>query len=291
MIEAVRGHLAASSRPELNRISGSDVTSSQTTITLEFAMGGVARGAVLTVDLEQLLVWSVAGQVATVQRAYAGTTAATHASGALVHVNDRAPANVILRELNNEIRSYSSPAHGLFKVASVDLVYNATRSGYDLTGVTDLIDVLAVEASDVLAGDRMRLERYRVIRNQSTVDFPSGFVLYLYEAVTNGKAIRVSYKAAFTALAAVADDVLATSGLPESAHDIPPLGAAARLLAGRESRRNQTDAAPEPRQAADVPPGANTGSSRALLGLRNLRLREESARLHAMFPPYAKRTA
>ena len=36
----------------------------------------------------------------------------------------------------------SSPSNGLYRVATVDLTYNAAVEGYDLTGVTDVLAVL-----------------------------------------------------------------------------------------------------------------------------------------------------
>lgn len=283
LIEATRQHLVSAARPELNRLNGA-VTDVATSLTFEFPAQALQRGAVLTLDLEQIYVWSTSGQSATVQRAWNGTVAAAHADDTLIWVNDRFPANVILAEINNELAAYSSPANGLYRVRTLDLTSVAVRSVYDLTGVTDLIGIASIDALDVLAGDRLRLERWRVIRNQDTADFPSGFGLRLYDYVLPGKAIRVVYKAPFTSLAALANDVATISGLPATAHDIPPLGAAARLLAGREARRNQVDAQPEPRTAADVPQGANTGASRALLTLRALRLAEEALRLAAAYP-------
>lgn len=289
LIEATRQHLVAAGRPEINKLNGA-MDASQTSLTFEYPAQAVQRGAVLSIDLEEVLVWVVAGQTATVQRGFNGTTAATHADDSLLYVNDRQSATRILRELNNELRSFSSPVHGLYRVRTVDLTWSAVRSGYDLTGVTDLIDILAVEGVGVLAGDRSRVERYRVIRNQDTADFPSGMAIQMYDGgVIPGRTVRVTYRAPFASLSTLTDDVEAVSFLPATAHDIPPLGAAARLLAGRESHRVGADMQPEPRAAGDVPPGANTGASRALLGLRNLRLSEEAARLHAAYPSLARR--
>lgn len=283
LVHDTRGHLLAAGRQELNRLNGA-VDASTTSFTVTTALGGVQQGAVLAVDLELVYVWSVTGLVATVARGYLGSTAATHANGAIVEVNPRFSDYRIFRAINDELASYSSPAHGLFRIRTVDLTYSAARSGYDLTSVTDLIDILSIDAKGSRAGDRARLRSWRLIRDTDTADFASGLALYLYDGPSPGKTIEVAYKAPFVALAALADDVQAVSFLPATANDIPPLGAAARLLAGRESRRAQSDSQPESRQAADVPPGANTGAARALLDVRNRRLREESVRLHAYYP-------
>jgi hypothetical protein len=284
LVNETKAHLFSGSRPELNRLNGS-VTSSATTVTLEFAMGGIQRGAVLAAELELMYVWSISGQVATVQRGYLGTVGATHADDVVVEVNPRFSDFAILRALNEELASFSSPTHGLFRLRTVDLTYSASRAAYDLTSVTDLIDVYDVRYAET-GSSRLwpRIHRWNLARNQSTTDFASGLALTLFEGAAPGRTIRVQYKAPFGSLAALADDVQTATGLPATANDIPPLGAAARLVAPREVRRAGYDSQPEPRAAQDVPPGANLGASRALLELRRQRLGEESARLHAAYP-------
>lgn len=286
LVQETRGHLLSGGRNELNRLDGA-ITNVASTLTLEFPLGGIQRGAVLSIDLELVYVWSVAGLVATVKRGYLGSTPAAHSDEAIVEVNPAVSDFQIFRALNAEIDAYSSPVHGLYRIATLDLTYNAARNGYDLTGVTNLIDILTVEAKDVMPGDRMRINRYRLIRNQDTADFTSGYALYLYDTVMPGKTIEVAYKAPFVALSALATD-LATTGLPTTAYDIPPLGAAARLMAPMEARRSMIDRQPEPRQASDVPPGAARQAAGGLLALRNQRLVEEAARLQSAYPSLSR---
>lgn len=286
LVNETRSHLLAGGREEMNRLDGA-VTDSATTLTLEFPVGGVQPRAVIWVELEAMFVWAVAGQVITVQRGWLGTTAAAHADDTLVEVNPLVSDFQILRAVNAEIDAYSSPVHGLYRVATVDLTYAAARNGYDLAGVTNLIDILSVEAKDVMPGDRLRINRYRLIRNQDTADFTSGYALYLYDTPMPGKTIEVAYKAPFVTLSSLATD-LTTTGLPTTAYDIPPLGAAARLVAPMEARRSRIDAQPEPRQASEVPPGAARQAAGGLLALRNQRLVEEAARLQSAYPSLSR---
>lgn len=289
MIEEVRTHVGGEAREEMNRLAAAITTTSVATLTIEFAAGSIARGAVLAIDLELMYVWSISGTTVTVQRGYRGSTAATHLISTLIYVNPRVPAFRALQVLNEELAALSAPGTGLFRVRTVDLTYNPARSGYDLTSVTDVQDVLALEATGYVAGDLDEITRYRLVRNAVTTDFASGFALELFEPGYPGKTIRVTYATSYTALAALADDVAAVSFLHAQAHDIPPLGAAARLLAGRESRRTGLDMQPEPRQAADVPPGAARQAAGALLQLRDRRVKEEAARLARMYPHRVRR--
>jgi hypothetical protein len=287
LVEATRAHLDSGSRPELNRLNGS-LTTSATTVTLEFAMGSVVAGAVLSIDLELMYVWSVSGSVATVQRAFNGTVAATHADDALIYVNPRWSAFTILRAINAELASYSSPKWGLFQMKTVDLTYSAATVGYDLTAVTDLIDVYELRWKGYTTGDWPLIRRWSVARNMATSEFASGLALLLDEGAGPGKTIRVRYKAPFTEMTALANDVQTFAGFPATANDIPPLGAAARLTASREIKRAATDSQPESRTAAEVPPGTNRSAAGTLLQIRDARLREESARLNQRYPTLAK---
>jgi hypothetical protein len=126
---------------------------------------------------------------------------------------------------------------------------------------------------------------WELVRDQYLTDFPSGYGLRIYDAPLPGRSIRVQYKAPFTALGTtLSADVSTTTGLHAEALDIPPLGAVVRLVAPREVRRSFSDTQPEPRQAADSPPGTSRNAAGGLLALRNQRITEERVRLQARYP-------
>jgi hypothetical protein len=108
--------------------------------------------------------------------------------------------------------------------------------------------------------------------------------LFLYEQPPVGRTMHIRYKGEFVALPAVLATDVTTTGLASTAWDIPPIGAAARLLMGRESRRSSVDAAPESRQASEVPPGTARSAAQGLMALRNQRIKEEASRLKARHP-------
>jgi hypothetical protein len=287
LIEATRSHLFSGARPELNKLNEAlDVT--ETDVDFLYAAGGIQRGAVLSIDLELMLVWAVTGSTATVQRGYAGTIAATHSTGVIIEVNPRFSNFAIFRALNEELASFSSPVNGLYQVKTVDLTYSAGRAGYDLTSVTDLIGILEVRWKGYTTGDWPLVRSWTVALNMATSEFASGKALLIYDGAGPGRTLRVRYKAPFAPLVALTSDVQTVSGLPATANDIPPLGAAARLVAPREVKRAFSESQPEPRAAAEVPPGANRNAAGGLLALRNQRLREESARLHQSYPTVSR---
>jgi hypothetical protein len=291
LIEATRSHLDSGSRPELNRLT-TTMNTSVTSVVCDFALGSIVAGSSIVIGLETMYVWSSTGSTATVQRAMGGTVAAAHTAGDLIYVNPRWSAFTILRALNAELTALSSPINGLYRMRTVDLTYSAGQSGYDLTAVTDLLDVYDVRYSD-LGGfkDWPRIRNWGLARNQSTTDFASGLALHFYDPAAPGRTVRVQYKAPFAELTALSSDVQTTAGLPASANDIPPLGAVVQLVAPREVKRAFTDSQPESRTAAEVPPGASRAAAAGLLALRQTRIKEEAARLSAAYPPLSRRSA
>lgn len=288
LLHAAKRWLQSSGRPEYNKLTAAE-TASDTSIQFDFALGSIAPGATLGVDLEEMHCWSVATPSATVQRGWNGSVAAAHALGAIVEVNPLFSNWRIFNELNAELASLGSTATGLYQIKTVTKTATSASS-YDLAA--DAVDILAVQYNDFGGSvDWPMLRRWDLLTNQDTTVFASGTALRLFEMPPPGRTIRVIYAAAFGVLSTLADDVTTVTGLPASAADIPAIGAAARLLSARESRRSQVDAQPEPRQAADVPPGTARSAAAQLFALRDRRIKEESARLSTRYPSMMKRAA
>lgn len=282
-------HLRSMSRPEVNRLTA-DPGTGGTTVTVDFAVGSIIAGAYLSIDYEIMFVWSVTGQVATVARAQLGTTAATHAIGSLVYVNPLFTQFGILRALNEELAALSSPANGLFRVATVTLTASGAKMGYDLTGTTGVLGVIDVAwSSSGGLSYYPQVRSWRLARNMPTADFPSGNALFFYDLPQPGRSVVVTLKVPYVAMTSATTDVTTTSGLHAEALDILPLGAAARLVAPREVKRSFTEAQPESRQATEVPPGTARNAASGLLALRNLRIKEEAARLNSQYPTLIRR--
>ena len=274
----------SSDREQLNRLNGA-INNSVTTVTFEYAAGGIVAGAVLSVDLELMYVWSVSSLTATVQRGYLGTTAASHLDDAIITVNPRYSDFAIFTALNQELDDLCSPMAGLFRVRTVDLTNTVGLVGYDLS-MTGFIDVLEVHyRADTTSKYWRRIDNWRILSSANTSDFASGRALLLQEEVPVGSAaIRVTYKSSFTSASTVSDDVNATLGLPSTCNDIPPMGAAVRLTIPRAIKRTFDDSQGEPRRASEVPPSSSVEVTQALLTLKNRRIASEHARLKAMWP-------
>lgn len=281
LISATRRHLMASGREQLNRLT-TTMNASVASVVFDFAAGQIANGALIAIDLEVMYVWSVTSQTATVQRGMFGSIAAAHTSGALIYVNPMFTDFAVYRSLVDEMATLSSPANGLYQVKTVSTTATVA-STYNLAA--DAVEILSVETNAYGPSlDWPRIRRWDLLFNQDTSVFASGVAVQLYQMPDPGRTLRIVYGAAYGALPAASTDVTTDTGLQTSAHDIPPIGAAARLLADREARRSSVDTQPEARQATEVPPGtANAGAS-ALFALRKRRIVEEAARLSSQYP-------
>lgn len=286
LISETRRHLESYQQPSMNKLAAS-VTSSATTLTFTYDVGQVQAGTLLEIGLEVVYVWSVevSSKTATVERAQAGSTALAHNAGAVVVLNPKFPAFAILKAINDDLADLSSPVHGLFAVRTLNLTATANSYGYDLAGATNLLEILDIRTQHPgLRRDWSTITNYQLDRSVSTTDFPSGLALTLSEGAYPGRPIRVLYKASFAPLVNLTDDVEVVAGLPPTMHDLPPMGAAVRLVGPREIRRNFVEEQGDSRRASEVPPGAVGASARAVQALRQSRIQAEASRLAQQYP-------
>jgi hypothetical protein len=287
LIETTKRHLLSGQRPMMNKLAGPSIISA-TSLTFQYDMTGIKEGSYLQVDLEVFYVWSVnvGAKTAVVEPAQEGSLPAAHNQGDIVVVNPRFPDHAVLAALNDCISSLSSPALGLYQIRTTDLTYVTTAGGYDFATV-DLFDIVDIRArrGDATSKDWQSLNNWQIDRHGNTSNFPSGTALYLSEAADNGTAVRVEYRAGFGSLTSRSDNVQTVTGLPVTALDIPPMGAAIRLVHPREIKRNQTESQGDGRRAGEVTPGAVAGSVNALERDYYRRISEEAARLSAANPP------
>lgn len=277
-------YLLTGLREQRNKL-GAALDASATTVTLAYELSQIALGTKLSVDLEDLYVWETGSGTVTVTRGDFGSTAAAHADGALVSVNPRFSDAQIFRAINDELRALS--ASGLFRMSTVDVTYVASQDGYDLLGVTDVLGVHQVRSKAIGVEREWPLVPRTLWEHQRDSDtsvFSSGQAVFIRSGLQPGFPVRVTYKAPFTALTSLTDDVTAVSGLHAEALDLLALGAGIRLTVGREVKRNFDESQGDTRRAQEVPPGANIGANRALTAWRMQRLAEERRRLAQRYP-------
>jgi hypothetical protein len=282
LIEETKRHLYGSHRMSINRLAAG-IVAGDTTITLEFDIVDAVRGALLTIDDEILYIISsnAASKQATVIRGFMGTTAATHALAALVEVNPRFPRIYIKRALQQEIDSWGTR---LFKVSASNISFSSTTRTYDL-GVTNFIDVLSIDFTPY-TGRTTRSNPYRwtISRDLDATLYASGSAVeFLGDYPTSGTArVRVSQKFDVSSWTDATD--VESLGLSTSMLDIPPIGAAWRLMSTKEVGRTNMQAQPEPRRSEEVPAGHMASVAAQLKKLRDDRIEEERWTLLSRYP-------
>lgn len=282
LVDRTVQNLLAGTVEERNKIASS-LDASTTSVPIEYSLGSLREQTVFQVDAELMYIWEVdtTSKTLTVERGFGGTTAATHADGAIVTVNPRFPRSQVLQALNDELADLSSPMNGLFQMKTVDLSYNGSDRMINLAGISTLIDVYDVRWR-YLSDDYPVVRNYRLMRNMPTSDFGTGLALSLDEDVMSST-IRVIYKDAYTPFSTEAS-TLASTGAGTEIADLLVLGAQIRLIAGREIKRNFTESQGDTRRADEVPAGAMNASVTNLLRLRRDRIQAEAARLNRQYP-------
>ena len=287
-VDATRSKLLNGFAEQRNKLALS-YTAGAGTLTFTYDLGSIKAGARLSIGLNTFYVWSSTGSTATVSGGEEGSTDANASSGDIVRVNPHFTDNEIWNELSGDLSDLSSPSSGLYGIGTVDLTYNAARTGYDLGAIADsFIDAYEVRfltPGNFKDSPRMPKDNWRINRNVNTTNIASGFGVEIFQGINPSYNIRVIYKSTFTMPSALTTNV-SVSGLQPSAYDLPPIGAALRLMSGREIKRNFTESQGDTRRASEVPPGAIAQSSNGLARLRASRIMAESARLDALYPHY-----
>ena len=273
---------------ERNKLA-STLTATATTCVITFEVGGIRAGTVIEIGSEQLYVWSVneSTKTLTVERAFNGTTASSHANGSIVTANPRFPRNNILEAINDELSDLASPMNGLFQVRTLDLRYNPSARQINLPAIAEVIDILEVR-SRFVSDDYQQVNKIKLLRNMPTKDFGSGMALQIDSNIPASD-IRVTYKSPFTRLVSETDDIQMIAGFPLSAEDILVIGAEIRLVAPREVKRNFTESQGDTRRSDEVGAGAVGGSITNLLRMRRDRVTAEAAKLNRQYPVFLQR--
>ena len=283
LIERVSRQLLSGIVEERNKLAAT-ITSSDTSITMSYDLNSLRSGMVFEIDSELMYIWeaSISSKTLIVERGYAGTTATSHTAGAVATSNPRFPKSQMLDALNADIDDLSSPVNGLYRVLTLDLTYNGSDRAIDLTGVTNIIDIMDVRLR-YLADDYPVIRSVRLQRNLPLSDFPSGFALVFDESVMAGT-IRVTYKAPFSRLSSSSQDLQTNAYVPVTMEDILEMGVLVRMMAPREIKRSFMESQGDTRRPEEVPVGSSRDSITNILRLRRDRIIAESARLKRQNP-------
>ena len=290
-IEGTRFRLMSGHQEQLNRLDAAYVAGSGT-MSFDFDIAGIRQGTVLSVGTSTFYVWeaSTTLKTAVIQAGWDGTADQDWPAGTIVRVAPRFTDNQILRALNEEINDLSSPSNGLFQIGTTELTYDSALVGYDLSLAPNMISPIELRVENpgsFKEWTRIPSHKYRIVKGAPTGEegFESGMALFLYDmwAGATGDRLHLTYRKGFNNLSNSFSTKIAT-GLPASAWDIPPIGAAISLMAGREIKRSFVESQGDSRRAAEVTAGTSTSSVNALRLLRQQRITAEKQRLDGFYP-------
>ena len=288
LIRTTRRRYLLGGGAEMRNKLAAPYTAGQGQLSFQYDLQGLQAGTLLSVGLNTFYVWSAdsTSKTAVVSGGENGSTDANADQGDTVWVSSRFADLDVLNALNEELMALSSPTVGLYQPKQMEFAFSSARDGYDLTGVTDLISIIEVRY-DLPDGRKMTPSLangdYRLERAYTTDENASTYSLKLFRGGYQGKNVTVVYRAPFSKFTTLEQDAT-VCGLPERALDIPPMGAALRLLLGREIRRNDPSVQGDTRRAEEVGAGAAAASFRPLAAARAERIGEEASILASAYP-------
>lgn len=290
-IEGTRFRLMSGHQEQLNRLDAGYVAGSGS-MSFEFDIAGIRQGAVISVGTSTFYVWeaSTTLKTAVIQAGWDGTADQDWPAGTIVRVAPRFTDAQILRAINEEINDLSSPSNGLFQIGTTELTYDSALVGYDLSLAPNMISPIELRVENpgsFKEWTRIPSHKFRIVKGAPTGEegFESGMALFLYDmwAGATGDRLHLTYRKGFNNLSNSFSTKIAT-GLPASAWDIPPIGAAISLMAGREIKRSFVESQGDSRRATEVGAGASAQSVNALRLLRQQRITAEKQRLDGFYP-------
>lgn len=285
-IAETRDHLDGDAGVEANLLK-IDYVAGSGSISLTNALGNIGPGAWLSVGTNTMLVLASdpLTKTATVLAGQRGSVDANAPLGSLVRVSPRFTDYAIWRQLNRTLGALSSPRNGLYAVGSIEFDYAPAVEVYDLAGVTDFLRPLEVRRQTVgpsLAWPSVETSMWDILRS-APAEFASGISLRV-RGPDVGYGVQLVYAKKFTALPLTPTADVSVTGIMDTAHDIPPMGAALGVMGGREIGRNDEKRQGSTRRANEVPPGAINASPRSLAGQYAERIKQESDRLRSQYP-------
>lgn len=301
LVEEIRSDYLLTGDVEMRNRLGALATVGATTLTLERANTGFVDGSRIEIGYEDLylVTGSQSSNQIEVERGQFGSTAYEHPQNELVVDNPKYSKASILRAINRELDALSG-SNRLFQMLSLSITFNSSVMGYDFTDKdaatpTDPDTVYSIweirAATPGSTADWPLLQHFQFTKGMPADEFPSTMALIFDVGGYPGRDMVVRYRAPFTQLD-LSDpdfdpddtDIAEVTGLPRSAEDLLALGAAIRLSAGKEIKRNFSDSQGTTRRPEEVPAGATLQSYGGLLKMYEKRIEQEKARLAAQYP-------
>ena len=279
MVAEVRRLTYGTLTEQLNIIK-SDYAPNQSEIFLDMDTSQIQPGVILSSGLNVWYVRTVNNGSRSVRviSGYDNAPKQGGKAGDFVYIRPRMTEWYAFSQLNNQFRTLSSPGAGLYRIGKWTSPVVSTYQTYPFPEDVQVDGIVRIRYRLPGTPDvwyEIDNKAYRVYDDK---------VQLLYNIPTGGSEMEFSYRAPYGKAELLTDDVLEVVGLPESAHDIPPLGVAVGLLRTTESRRNQVQTQTDARRAEEVAATANNTDAGRLERTYNRRVDEEYARFVSKHP-------
>jgi hypothetical protein len=209
-------------------------------------------------------------------RGYRGSTAATHLIDSQVTFDPSFPRLEIKRAINQVVAGLYP---NLYQLKTADLVYTSSIVGYDLPADCDGIVQVSWQMPTPL-NDWQPIWHWSF---DSLSPDSNGNKLSIYQGITPGADIRVTYRAPFGALSADAD-TLTSVGIPESFADLILYGVAARMVRFLDPARLQVHSVENLSRSQVVQSGDAGRVANQLYAMHQQRISEERRKLLSLTP-------
>ena len=289
--------LLGASRESLNMVYN-PIGVTDTTISITYNPTTIQPNTYIEIDEELMYVWASEfgspSSTVTVQRGMRSTVATTHEAGALIRVDPYFPKYQVQKALQAEIGSWGPQ---VYAVATIDIPLTDYVGGYDLGILGDYYRIMDVrESPDLELGyvsDNMWPRvKWEELKNAPFSQFPSGNALFIIDPLgvwdspqNSPRTVHVIYAKPFDWARpwSLTTDLISDVGIDANELDIPPYGAAWRLLQGREARRTLVEAWGQSADLKEEPPMYASQAAQAFKAIRDGRLADAMQRLNVKF--------
>lgn len=221
-------------------------------------------------------------------RGQGGTAAVSHSTNARVTIAPLWPRFSVKQRINEVIGGLWPDLYAVKQDTSQ--LTSATRVTYTLPALArDVIDIRWQTdggSPDYWAG--IRTWRMDPAANVSL--YPTGVTVDIGEPMSDGRQLRILYKAEPATLVNDSDDYATVTGLPVTSSDLVVLGAAARLIISTELTRSQSFSVEHSERVAAQASGSAVAASKYLMQLYQVRLGQERDRQFQRYPLRVVRT-
>lgn len=203
-------------------------------------------------------------------------------SNSVAVINPQWPYHAVAQHLVSGIGNlYPS----LFQIKQVTLTTLTLTERYQLP--SDVDEIVKVRIEDDTYPSRPEREVWRW--SLDTKGPAGNRYLYMSEVYRAGMNVYITYRAAPTVPAITSVAEWSTTGLPETAQDIPVLWAATQLLPSADAAKTQISSVEQSERNRFVQGGTANAASRRYHELYQARLTEERRKLLDLYPPRVHR--